>query len=108
MEVIKIPQEHVDSCLFFRPGGEGGRLPGRCTVLSARRTAGRESGEKEDLIKGEGAKWTDVRGVQSARKSERMREGRWKADKRGYERERHFDMNEKVRQMNVEALVSCA
>lgn len=51
MEVIKIPQEHVDSCLFFRPGGEGGRLPGRCTVLSARRTAGREWGGRRTWSK---------------------------------------------------------
>jgi len=33
MEVIKIPWEHVDACLFFRPGGVGGLLPGRRTVL---------------------------------------------------------------------------
>lgn len=44
MEVIKIPGEHVDACLFFRPGG-GGRAgsggdaaPSR---LSASRTEGR-------------------------------------------------------------------
>lgn len=40
MEVIKIPWEHVDACLFFRPGWEGGELPGRCTVLSARKESG--------------------------------------------------------------------
>lgn len=33
MEVIKIPREHVDPCLFFRPRREGGELPRRCTVL---------------------------------------------------------------------------
>lgn len=45
---------------------------------------------------------------ESASKSERMREGHWKMDKRGCERERDFDMNDKVRQMNVEVLVSFA
>lgn len=51
MEVIKIPWEHVDCCLFFRPGRDGGELPGRCTVLSARRTFGQSVREKEDVIK---------------------------------------------------------
>lgn len=49
-----------------------------------------------------------MRGAESARKSERMREGHWEMDKRGCERERDFDMNEKVGQMNVEVLVSFA
>lgn len=44
MEVIKIPWEHVDACLFFRPGGEDGELRGRDTVLRVRRTVG---GERE-------------------------------------------------------------
>lgn len=33
MEVIKIPWEHVDACLFFRPAREDGELQGRDTVL---------------------------------------------------------------------------
>ena len=48
MEVIKIPWEHVDACLFFRPGREDGERPGRCTVLSARQTVGRVR-EEDDM-----------------------------------------------------------
>lgn len=50
MEVIKIPWEHVDACLFFRPGCEGGELPGRYTVISTRKDCGQSEREKEDLI----------------------------------------------------------
>lgn len=104
MEVIKIPQEHVDSCLFFRPGGESGRLPGRCTVLSARRTAGREWEGRRTWSKArerrgqmwEEWEWKDARGTLEG------------GQKRVRERERDFDMNEKMRQMNVEVLLSCA
>lgn len=33
MEVIKIPWEHVDACLFLRPAREDGELQGRDAVL---------------------------------------------------------------------------
>lgn len=86
MEVIKIPQEHVDSCLFFRPGGEGGRLPGRCTVLSARRTAGREWGRRRTWSKArdrrgqmwEEWEWKDAGGtLEGGQKRVRERERLW-------------------------------
>lgn len=49
MEVIKIPWEHVDACLFFRPGGEDGELRGRDTVLRVRRTVGGERGDGRQM-----------------------------------------------------------
>lgn len=55
MEVIKIPWQHVDACLFFHPGREGGELPGHCTVLlSAKTESGQSVRETEDLMEDEG------------------------------------------------------
>lgn len=55
MEVIKIPKEHVDSCLFFRPRGSLERC--QDAVLSfPQRSRGREWREKRD---GRGGKSTD-------------------------------------------------
>lgn len=46
MEVIKIPLEHVDCCLFSRPGGERRRLPGwRDCPASQTGAVGRERDE---------------------------------------------------------------
>lgn len=50
MEVIKIPREHVDACLFFRPGGEDGELRGRDTVLRVGRTVGGERGDGRQML----------------------------------------------------------
>lgn len=54
MEVIKIPWEHVDTCLFFRPGCEGGDLPGQCAVISTTKGSGQSVTEKEDLMVDDG------------------------------------------------------
>lgn len=50
MEVIKIPREHVDACLFFRPGREDGELRGRDAVLRAGRTAGGGRGDGRQML----------------------------------------------------------
>ena len=43
----------MDTCLFFHPAWEGGELPGRCTVLSARKERGQcvsaEEGDERQM-----------------------------------------------------------
>lgn len=60
MEVIKIPWEHVDACLFFRPGSEGGDLLGQHTVIISTTAT-----EKRDVTVDDGWKKTDEGGVQT-------------------------------------------
>lgn len=56
MEVIKIPLEHVDACLFFRPDRQGGWRAARtlhCPSLSETES-GQSVREMEDLMEDEG------------------------------------------------------
>lgn len=54
MEVIKIPWEHVDACLFFHPGCEGGDLPGQYAVISTTKAGGQSVTEMEDVMVDDG------------------------------------------------------
>lgn len=62
MEVIKIPWEHVDPCLFFRPGG---RVEG-CQDAALSISQQESVWEKNDLVEDEG----DERGVKEEEEEE--------------------------------------
>lgn len=62
MEVIKIPWEHVDPCLFFRPGG---RVEG-CQDAALSISQQESVREKNDLVEDEG----DERGVKEEEEEE--------------------------------------
>lgn len=120
MEVIKIPWEHVDACLFFRPGCEGGELPGRYAVIWTRKDSGQSTREKEDLD-GRRQRWKTDEGrvekgvkqrMEGWRKSgsgwRRVIKGRMKSmrERRGRGRHPLLDTKQRVGQMNVEVSVS--